>query len=79
MKAYAGTTGVLLAMNVAPERRDDLLGFAIHREGGNRPAHGLKGEMTGSREGTAVSYFRRRGRVRRQDPLEALQVRSVFR
>ena len=46
VKAYAGTTGVLLAMNVAPERRDDLLGFAIHREGGNRPAQWLKGMMT---------------------------------
>jgi phosphatidylserine/phosphatidylglycerophosphate/cardiolipin synthase-like enzyme len=46
VKAYAGTTGVLLAMNIAPERRDDLLGFAIHREGGNRPAQWLKGMMT---------------------------------
>src|SRR3954470_9018901 len=46
VKAYAGTTGVLLAMNVAPERRDDLLGFAIHREGGNRPAQWLNGMMT---------------------------------
>ena len=46
VKAYAGTTGVLLAMNIAPERRDDLLGFAIHREGGNRPAQWLNGMMT---------------------------------
>jgi phosphatidylserine/phosphatidylglycerophosphate/cardiolipin synthase-like enzyme len=31
-KAYAGSTGVLLGMNVSPERRDGLLGFAIERE-----------------------------------------------
>src|SRR5436190_23203924 len=43
VKAYAGTTGVLLAMNVPAEGRDDLLGFAIHREGGDKPAEWLNG------------------------------------
>jgi hypothetical protein len=46
VKAYAGTTGILLAMNVPPEGREDLLGFAIHREGGNRPAQWLTGMIT---------------------------------
>lgn len=31
LKAYAGATGVLLAMNVEPAKRAGLLGFAIHR------------------------------------------------
>src|SRR4051794_12586518 len=43
VKAYAGTTGVLLAMNVPAEGRDDLLGFALRREGGNKPAQWLNG------------------------------------
>jgi hypothetical protein len=46
VKAYAGTTGVLLAMNVPAEGRDDLLGFAIHREGGDKPAQWLNGMMS---------------------------------
>jgi len=46
VKAYAGTTGVLLAMNTSPERREGLLGFAIHREGGNRPPRWLNGMIT---------------------------------
>jgi hypothetical protein len=33
LKAYAGTTGVMLAMNVTTARRTGLLGFAIEREG----------------------------------------------
>ena len=33
LKAYAGTTGVLLAMNVTARRRLGLLGFAIERWG----------------------------------------------
>jgi len=33
LKAYAGTTGVMLAMNVQPALRKELLGFAIEREG----------------------------------------------
>jgi hypothetical protein len=32
VKAYSGTTGVLLAFDVEPGRREDLLGFAISRE-----------------------------------------------
>lgn len=31
VQGYAGTTGILLAMNVAEEKRRDLLGFAIAR------------------------------------------------
>jgi hypothetical protein len=46
VKAYAGTTGILLAMNTTPAAREDLLGFAIHREGGNRPAQWLNGMIT---------------------------------
>lgn len=34
VKGYAGTTGVLLAMNVTPERREGLLGFALKRRDG---------------------------------------------
>jgi hypothetical protein len=46
LKAYAGTTGVLLAMNTSPEGREGLLGFAIRREGGDRPAQWLNGMLT---------------------------------
>jgi len=45
VKAYAGTTGVLLAFDIAPSRRDGLLGFAIEREGGNRPHRWLAGML----------------------------------
>jgi hypothetical protein len=45
VKAYGGTTGVLLAFDVTPERRDGLLGFAIEREGGNRPHRWLAGML----------------------------------
>ena len=31
VKAYAGTTGVLLGMNIEPGKRDGLLGFALER------------------------------------------------
>lgn len=31
VKAYAGTTGILLAMNIEPTRRKGLLGFALER------------------------------------------------
>src|SRR5690349_2924777 len=41
VKAYAGTTGVLLAFDVTAARRDGLLGFAIERDGGNRPRQWL--------------------------------------
>jgi PLD-like domain len=43
VKAYAGTTGVLLAFDIVPEQRDGLLGFAIEREGGNVPHRWLAG------------------------------------
>ncbi len=43
VKAYAGTTGVLLAFDVRADRRAGLLGFAIEREGGNRPRQWLNG------------------------------------
>ena len=33
VKAYAGVTGVLVAMNVATARRAGLLGFALKRRG----------------------------------------------
>lgn len=36
VKAYAGSTGVLLAMDVTQERREGLLGFAIERSGSGR-------------------------------------------
>lgn len=43
VKAYAGTTGVLLAFDVEEARRSGLLGFAVEREGGNRPRQWLQG------------------------------------
>jgi phosphatidylserine/phosphatidylglycerophosphate/cardiolipin synthase-like enzyme len=43
VKAYAGTTGVLLAFDLEPVRREGLLGFAIERDGGNRPRRWLRG------------------------------------
>lgn len=43
VKGYAGTTGILLAMDIAPALRDGLLGFAIQRSGGNRPQQFLSG------------------------------------
>ena len=46
VRAYAGTTGVLLAFDVTEHRRRGLLGFAIEREGGNRPHQWLTGMLT---------------------------------
>lgn len=46
VKAYGGTSGVLLAMNVDEQRRRDLLGFAVRRSGGNRPDRWLKSLIT---------------------------------
>lgn len=43
VKAYAGTSGVLLALDVRPDRQAVLLGFAIERAGGNRPTQWLRG------------------------------------
>jgi hypothetical protein len=46
VRAYAGTTGVLLAMNDPDARREDLLGFASHRAGGDKPAEWLTGMIS---------------------------------
>ena len=43
IKAYAGTTGVLLAMNVTSFKRNGLLGFAIEREGPGARHRWLRG------------------------------------
>jgi hypothetical protein len=45
VKAYAGTTGVILAFDIRPARRVGLLGFAIQRSGGNRPTKWLAGGL----------------------------------
>ena len=45
VKAYAGTSGVILAFDVAEDRREGLLGFAIERSGGNRPHKWLAGGL----------------------------------
>jgi len=37
VKAYAGTNGVLLAMDLAEHRRKGLLGFAIEKQQGAKP------------------------------------------
>ncbi len=37
IKAYAGTNGVLLAMDLAEPRRKGLLGFAIEKQSGTKP------------------------------------------
>ncbi|MCE6976872.1 phospholipase [Pseudomonas frederiksbergensis] len=37
VKAYAGTNGVLLAIDVAEHRRKGLLGFAIEKQQGSKP------------------------------------------
>ncbi|WP_454876482.1 phospholipase D-like domain-containing protein [Pseudomonas farris] len=37
VKAYAGTNGVLLAIDLAEHRRKGLLGFAIEKQQGNKP------------------------------------------
>ncbi len=46
IKAYAGTTGVILAFDVAAGKREGLLGFAIRRSGGNRPTKWLSGALS---------------------------------
>jgi hypothetical protein len=45
VKAYAGTTGVLLAFDVRLGKQAGLLGFAIERQGGNRPHRWLPGGL----------------------------------
>ena len=45
IKAYAGTSGVILAFDVVPSKRAGLLGFALERSGGNRPHKWLGGGL----------------------------------
>jgi len=45
VKAYAGTSGVIVAFDVAADKRPGLLGFAIERSGGNRPHKWLGGGL----------------------------------
>ncbi len=46
MKAYAGTTGVLLALNIEPQKRAGLLGFALERKkGGDNNKEWLMGQL----------------------------------
>ncbi|MCB0707577.1 MAG: hypothetical protein KDC34_19815 [Saprospiraceae bacterium] len=45
LKVYAGTTGVLLAFDVTPERRVGLLGFAIRRKFGSGAWRWLRGML----------------------------------
>ena len=45
VKAYAGTSGVILAFDVTQDKRAGLLGFAIERTGGNRPHKWLGGAL----------------------------------
>lgn len=45
VKAYAGTTGVILAMNVTPQKRAGLLGFALERRTGSYPKEWLTGML----------------------------------
>ncbi len=47
VKAYAGTTGVILAMDVAGARRTGLLGFAIEREDLTGPRKGRRKWLSG--------------------------------
>ncbi len=47
VKAYAGTTGVLLAFDIEPGKREDLLGFAISREILSGPVAGRIGWLQG--------------------------------
>ena len=46
VKAYAGTSGVILAFDVVEDRRAGLLGFAIERRGGNRRHKWLSGALS---------------------------------
>ncbi|MGB5828233.1 MAG: phospholipase D-like domain-containing protein, partial [Pseudomonas mandelii] len=46
VKAYAGTNGVLLAMDVAEPRRKGLLGFAIEKQQGSKPWQFLFNSLT---------------------------------
>ncbi|MHA3735322.1 phospholipase D-like domain-containing protein [Pseudomonas sp. Eth.TT006] len=46
LKAYAGTNGVLLAMDLAEPRRKGLLGFAIEKQQGGQPWRFLFNSLT---------------------------------
>lgn len=46
VKAYAGTNGVLLAMDLAPARKPGLLGFAIRQKKGNARWQWLLNSLT---------------------------------
>ncbi|MFW0753725.1 phospholipase D-like domain-containing protein [Pseudomonas sp. H11T01] len=46
VKAYAGTNGVLLAMDLAESRRKGLLGFAIEKQQGDKPWQFLFNSLT---------------------------------
>lgn len=46
IKAYAGTNGVLLAIDVAEHRRTGLLGFAIRKKEGKEPWQWLLNSLT---------------------------------
>lgn len=43
LKAYAGTTGILLAFDIAEKHKDGLLGFAIRRKAGDKNWQWLQG------------------------------------
>jgi len=45
LKAYAGTTGVLLAMEVTPVKRNGLLGLTVEREGPEANHRWLRGVL----------------------------------
>ncbi|PYE52061.1 phospholipase D-like domain-containing protein [Deinococcus yavapaiensis] len=45
LKAYAGTTGVLLAFDLAETRRPGLLGFAVHRSAPDGSDRWLSGQL----------------------------------
>lgn len=45
VKAYAGTTGVLLAMNLPKAKAGKLLGFAIEREAPGKPVEWLRASL----------------------------------
>jgi hypothetical protein len=46
VKAYAGTNGVLLAMDLTESRRRGLLGFAIEQKQGNKKWQWLLNRLT---------------------------------
>lgn len=57
VKAYAGSTGVLLAMDVTPAVRKGLLGFAIEREILSGPRKGRTKWLEGTLNFPALPHF----------------------